>query len=126
MTRARIERRRLWSGSSRRESVVNYEVDKTVRVVREATGTIKRLSAAVVVNHKTTLDKAGKPVSAPIPAEQLAQMTALVRETIGFNQTRGDSVNLVNAVFNEVKAPEADEVPFWKQADTLEIGRAHV
>ncbi|QIM54323.1 flagellar basal-body MS-ring/collar protein FliF [Hydrogenophaga crocea] len=112
------------SGSSRRESVVNYEVDKTVRVVREATGTIKRLSAAVVVNHKTTLDKAGKPVSAPIPAEQLAQMTALVRETIGFNQTRGDSVNLVNAVFNEVKAPEADEVPFWKQADTLDLARS--
>src|SRR5690606_10116956 len=71
-------------GSSRRESVVNYEVDKTVRVVREASGTIKRLSAAVVVNHRTTLDKNGKALTNPIPQAQLEQMTALVRETIGF------------------------------------------
>jgi flagellar M-ring protein FliF len=112
------------STSSRRESVVNYEVDKTVRVVREATGTVKRLSAAVVVNHKTTLDKAGKPVTAPIPPQQLEQMTALVRETIGFNQTRGDSVNLVNAAFNDVKRPEAEALPFWQQADTMDLARS--
>lgn len=112
------------STSSRRESVVNYEVDKTVRVVREATGTVKRLSAAVVVNHKTTLDKAGKPVSAPIPPQQLEQMTALVRETIGFNQNRGDSVNLVNAAFNDVKLPEAEALPFWQQADTIDLARS--
>ncbi len=110
--------------SNRRESVVNYEVDKTVRVVREATGTVKRLSAAVVVNHKTTLDRNGKPVSNPIPPQQLEQMTALVRETIGFNQTRGDSVNLVNAPFNDVKLPEAEPLPFWQQADTLELARS--
>jgi flagellar M-ring protein FliF len=110
--------------SSRRESVVNYEVDKTVRVVREATGTIKRLSAAVVVNHKTTLDRNGKPVTNPIPPQQLEQMTALVRETIGFNQNRGDSVNLVNAAFNDVKLPEAEAVPFWQQADTVELARS--
>ncbi|MBL0917125.1 MAG: flagellar M-ring protein FliF [Hydrogenophaga sp.] len=110
--------------SNRRESVVNYEVDKTVRVVREATGTIKRLSAAVVVNHKTTLDRTGKPVSAPIPPQQLEQMTALVRETIGFSQTRGDSVNLVNAAFNDVKLPEAEALPFWQQADTMDLARS--
>lgn len=112
------------NGSSRRESVVNYEVDKTVRVVREATGTVKRLSAAVVVNHKTTLDKAGKPVTAAIAPAQIEQMTALVRETIGFNQNRGDSVNLVNAAFNEIKAPEADALPFWKQPDMLDLARS--
>lgn len=112
------------STSNRRESVVNYEVDKTVRVVREATGTVKRLSAAVVVNHKTTLDRNGKPVSNPIPPQQLEQMTALVRETIGFNQTRGDSVNLVNAAFNDVKLPEAEALPFWQQADTMDLARS--
>lgn len=112
------------STSSRRESVVNYEVDKTVRVVREATGTVKRLSAAVVVNHRTTLDKAGKPVTNPIPPQQLEQMTALVRETIGFNQTRGDSVNLMNAAFNDVKLPEAEALPFWKQGDNIELARS--
>jgi flagellar M-ring protein FliF len=111
-------------GSTRRESVINYEVDRTVRTVRESSGTIKRLSAAVVVNHRTSLDKNGKPVSSPIPAQQIEQMTALVRETIGFNQTRGDSVNLVNAPFNEVVATEPEALPFWQQADNVELARS--
>lgn len=111
-------------GSTRRESVVNYEVDRTVRTVRESSGTIKRLSAAVVVNHRSTLDKSGKPVSSPIPPEQLEQMTALVRETIGFSQGRGDSVNLVNAAFNAVHTPEAEPLPFWQQADKQELARS--
>ncbi|WP_070401149.1 flagellar basal-body MS-ring/collar protein FliF [Hydrogenophaga sp. PML113] len=111
-------------GSTRRESVINYEVDRTVRTVRESSGSIKRLSAAVVVNHKTTLDKNGKPVSAPIPAQQIEQMTALVRETIGFNQARGDSVNLMNAAFNEVVAAEPEALPFWQQADNIELARS--
>ena len=110
-------------GATRRESVINYEVDRTVRTVRESSGTIKRLSAAVVVNHRSVLDKSGKPVSSPIPPEQLEQMTALVRETIGFSQGRGDSVNLVNAAFNEVHVAEAEPQPFWQQADTRELAR---
>lgn len=111
-------------GNTRRESVINYEVDRTVRTVRESSGTIKRLSAAVVVNHKTSLDKNGKPVTSPIPPQQIEQMTALVRETIGFNQTRGDSVNLVNAPFNEVVVTEPEALPFWQQADNVELARS--
>jgi flagellar M-ring protein FliF len=95
-----------------------------VRTVRESSGNIRRLSAAVVVNHKTTLDKNGKPVTTPIPPQQIEQMTALVRETIGFNQTRGDSVNLVNAPFNEVVATEPEALPFWQQADNVELARS--
>ena len=111
-------------GNMRRESVINYEVDKTVRVVRESVGQIRRLSAAVVVNHRNTLDKSGKEVAAPIPAEQIEQMTALVRETIGFNQTRGDSVNVVNAPFTAPKKDDAEPTPWWQQPDVLEMGRS--
>ena len=112
-------------GSLRKESVVNYEVDKTVRTVREASGTIKRLTAAVVVNHRSTTDaKTGKAGSAPIPPEQVEQMTALVRETIGFSKDRGDSVNVVNAQFNAVKAVEEVPVVWWKQSDNLELMRS--
>ena len=112
------------AGSSRRESVVNYEVDKTVKVVRESTGQIKRLSAAVVLNHRTTVDKAGKETTAPIPPQQLEQMTALVRETIGFSSDRGDSVNVVNAAFNVEKPIEADVLPWWQQSDNQELLRS--
>ncbi|MBA4195744.1 MAG: flagellar basal body M-ring protein FliF [Comamonadaceae bacterium] len=111
-------------GSMRRESTVNYEVDKTVKVVRESTGTVRRLSAAVVVNHRTSVNPQGKSVTQPIPPEQLEQMTALVRETIGFNKDRGDSVNLVNAAFNAVKAPEAEELPLWKQPEMIDLARS--
>ncbi len=111
-------------GSSRRESVVNYEVDKTVKVVRESTGQIKRLSAAVVINHRTTVDKAGKETTTPIPPQQLEQMTALVRETMGFSSDRGDSVNVVNAAFNVEKTTEADALPWWQQSDNQELLRS--
>ncbi len=112
------------AGNQRRESVINYEVDKTVKVVREATGTVKRLTAAVVVNHRGGTDpKSGKATSTAIPPEQLEQMTALVRETIGFNKDRGDSVNLVNAPFSDNKA--ADEAPpaWWMLPDNQDLMR---
>lgn len=112
------------AGSSRRESVINYEVDKTVKVVREASGNVRRLSAAVVINHRSSTDRAGKETSLPIPQEQLDQMTALVRETIGFNPERGDSVNLMNAPFNVTKLPEGEALPWWQQADNQELARS--
>ena len=112
-------------GNSRRESVINYEVDKTVKVVREASGSVRRLSAAVVVNHRASVDpKTGKPLSIAIPQEQLDQMTALVRETIGFNKDRGDSVNVMNAEFNVAKAAEVDAVPWWREPENLELARS--
>ncbi|MCB4366815.1 flagellar M-ring protein FliF [Hydrogenophaga taeniospiralis] len=111
-------------GSSRRESVINYEVDKTVKVVREASGTVRRLSAAVVINHRSATDKNGKEVSTPIPPEQLEQMTALVRETIGFNKDRGDSVNVVNAVFNVAKPVEEVPIAWWQQPANQELARS--
>lgn len=113
------------AGTMRKESVINYEIDKTTRTVREASGTVRRLTAAVVVNHRSNVDpKTGKAVTAPIPPEQIEQMTALVRETIGFNKERGDSVNVVNAVFNIPKPVEEVPVAWWKQPENMELARS--
>ena len=112
------------AGATRRESVINYEVDKTVKVVREASGTVRRLSAAVVINHRSSTDRSGKTVTEPIPPEQLAQMTALVRETIGFSQDRGDSVNVVNAAFNVNQSTEVEPAVWWMQAENHELARS--
>ena len=111
-------------GTARSESVINFEVDKTVKVVREASGTVRRLSAAVVINHNTSTDRTGKETAAPIPQAQLDQMTALVRETIGFSQARGDSVNLMNAAFTVTKAPEIEPIAWWQQASNQELLRS--
>jgi flagellar M-ring protein FliF len=112
------------AAKSRRESVINYEVDKTVKVVREASGTIRRLSAAVVVNHRSSTDKSGKEVSTAIPPEQLDQMAALVRETIGYSKDRGDSVNVVNAEFNVIKPIPEEPLAWWRSPDNLELARS--
>ncbi len=108
------------TSNMRREQVINYEVDKTVKVTRNAIGTVKRLSAAVVVNHKTGTDNKGNPTTTPLPAEQVEQMTALVREAIGASQERGDTVNLMNASFTRTAA-ETNEVAWWKQPDNQDL-----
>ena len=110
-------------GGSKRESIINYEVDKTVRVVRGNPGLVKRISAAVVLNHQTTTDEKGKTTTVPLSAEQMEKMTALVRETIGFNKDRGDSVNLMNAPFATEKQAIV-ELPLWRQPELQDMARS--
>ncbi len=111
------------SGGSKRESIINYEVDKTVRVVRGSTGMVKRISAAVVVNHQTLTDEKGKTLTTPLSPEQIEKMTALVRETIGFSKERGDSVNLMNAPFATEKMA-VTELPLWRQPELQDMARS--
>ena len=108
--------------NAKRELVTNYEVDKTVRVTRGGSGSVKRLSAAVVVNYQPVADEKGVMTGKALSPEQLEQMTALVRETIGFNKDRGDSVNLMNTPFQVDAAPSGD-LPLWKQPEVLDLAR---
>lgn len=105
-------------GNSRRDSVTNFELDKTIRHVREPLGRIKRLSVAVVVNYRASTEPDAKPT--PIPPQELEQISNLVKESVGFNQARGDTVNVVNAAFTESKA-EAIETPLWKDPDNVSL-----
>lgn len=111
-------------GNAQREAETRYEVDKTVRVIRGATGTVRRLNAAVVVNHRTGVDAKGKPTSTPLSQEELDKLTALVEQGIGFSKERGDSVRVVNAPFRVEKAPEAEELPLWQQPWVLDLLRS--
>lgn len=107
----------------KRESIINYEVDKTVKTVRGATGQIRRLSAAVVVNYQSIADAQGKASATALTPQQIEQMTALIRETIGFNKERGDSVNLMNTPFL-VEAGTPVELPLWKRPEVLDLVRS--
>jgi len=91
---------------TRRESVVNYEVDKTVRHTKGEVGAVKRLSAAVVVNYRREAGAGG--AYRPLGEETLQQISALTREAMGFDPDRGDTLNVVNAPFNgEVAGADA-------------------
>jgi len=112
------------TGTARREAETSYAVDKTVRITRNATGTVRRLHAAVVVNHKTGTDAKGKPTSTPLTDEEIQKLTALVQQGIGFNQERGDSVRVVNAPFRIETQPPAEAVPIYLQPWAQDLLRA--
>jgi len=95
------------TGSSHREATTNYELDKTITHTRSEVGAVRRLSAAVVVNHRREV-KEGKAEVVPLPEAEIAQLTNLVRQAMGFNEKRGDTVNLVNAAFNEAERVEIE------------------
>lgn len=95
------------SGSSTRRSTRNYELDKTISHVRVGGGSIKRLSVAVVVDDKQETDPdTGEVTRTPLTEDELTRFTNLVKEAIGFNVQRGDSVNVINASFSIPPEPE--------------------
>ena len=109
------------AGSQRREAATAFAVDKTVTVTRNAVGNVRRLSAAVVVNHRTSTDAKGKTTTVPLTDKEIEQLTALVQQGIGFNAGRGDLVKVINAPFRAEVLPQADELPLWKQPWVLDL-----
>ena len=107
-----------------RETVTNYEVDRTVRVTRNASGLVRHLNAAVVVNQRVSTDAKGKPTSTPLSQDEMDKLTALVQEAIGFDRQRGDSVKVINAPFRADALPKDAELPLWKQQWFLDLMRA--
>ncbi|MGQ5714373.1 flagellar basal-body MS-ring/collar protein FliF [Enterobacter cloacae] len=96
--------------NNRSDETTNFEVDRTLTHTKSNAGRIQRLSVAVVINHLPQGEE-GKP--GPIGEAELARINALVKEAIGYNAARGDSVNILNSAFNGVV--EAPIPPFWKQ-----------
>jgi len=83
------------------EETVNYEISKVTEVAMTDAGGIRRLSVAVVVDGIYAADASGNSVYQPRSAEELAQITALVRSAVGFDERRGDQVEVANLQFAE-------------------------
>ncbi len=95
----------------------NYELDKTISHTRLSSGSLRRLSVAVVVDDHITVDDQGATTRRERTPEEISRITQLVREAIGFSAQRGDSVRVVNAAFQIPQAPEdLPEIPIWEQA----------
>ena len=112
------------AAATRREAATRFELDKTVTVTRAAVGTVRRLNAAVVVNHRSSTDAKGKTSTAPLSEKEIEQLTALVQQGIGFNAERGDVVKVVNAPFRAEPATTVDEAPLWKQGWLIDLLRS--
>jgi flagellar M-ring protein FliF len=107
--------------ATRREAATRFEVDKTTTVTRQAMGQVRRLNAAVVVNHRTSTDARGRTSTQPLSDKELQELTALVQQGIGFNAERGDVVKVVNVPFRNEPTPVAEPSPMWRQPWLLDL-----
>ena len=115
------------TGLTQKDSTINYELDKTIKYTQQAMGGLKRLSVAVVVNYKTETDKNGKVSTRALTEVEQGQITDLVKEAMGYNKERGDTLNVVNSPFATPDKVAQVDIPLWQQPDMIltakEIGK---
>src|SRR5688572_17520394 len=105
--------------SKSRQTTRNYEIDRTMAYTRTPAGRVTRLSVAVLIDNVRTTAADGKVTESPLPPEQLERLTALVRDAVGFDAARGDTVNVVNSSFlgtPAIEEGELESIPFWERA----------
>jgi flagellar M-ring protein FliF len=105
-----------------KETTVNYEVDRTISHTVMPVGMIKRLSVAVVVNNHKVTDPKGKVSFKPLSDAEKTQIDNLVKDAMGFDSSRGDSLNVQNVAFNDDKEV-VTEVPVWQQPEMIELAK---
>lgn len=106
---------------TQRDTTTNYEVDKTIRYVQQPMGGLKRLSVAVVVNYKRVVGKDGKVSIQPLSEIEKNQITDLVKEAMGYNKDRGDTLNVVNSPFAGIDKEETVKPPIWERPEAIEM-----
>ena len=95
----------------------NYEVDKTISHTRLPNNRLRRLSVAVVVNDRYTTEEDGTVVPLERTPEEITRIGNLVKDAIGFDLQRGDSVQVVSESFFVPAPPEPlPELPMWEEA----------
>ncbi len=99
--------------SRKTEEIVNYEISKTTKTEVIEGGRLNRLSVAVLVDGTYAKDDKGNVTYQPRSKEELDQIAALVRSAIGFDQKRGDQVQVVNLRFAETAANPIVEPTGW-------------
>lgn len=102
-------------GSSRKQATRNFELDRTISYTRYKSGSISRLSVAVVVDDLTSIGDDGNPAKVPWQENELERLRVLVKDAVGFAGQRGDSVNVVNSPFVPEEPRVDEEIPIYEQ-----------
>lgn len=101
------------------DELTNYEISKTITNKVDDVAKIKKISVAVLVDGKYTMSPNGDEVYIPRTDEEIDQINTLVKNAIGFDEERGDKVDIINMEFSKdsgVVLPEED--PFeWLKRD---------
>ncbi len=109
--------------TNRQEETINYEVTKRITNHVREVGTIKRLSASIIVDGVVTQGADGRASYQPRSAEQMDQLRAAARAAVGFNERRGDTLELLNLPFSGADAPLSLAEPGWFDLSRGEILR---
>ncbi|VAW48535.1 Flagellar M-ring protein FliF [hydrothermal vent metagenome] len=107
--------------NSSEKKTVNYEIDKTISHIKSSVGNIHRLSVAVVLDDKTSLDEEGTLVRTPLTDEELLRFRRLVSDTVALDETRGDTLSIVNASFVVAEEEAFEAVPIWQESWFLDL-----
>ena len=108
-------------GRSTKESTRNYELDTTISHTKKQTGVIRRLSVSVAVDYVPTTADDGTVTQSPRAQEELLNIRRLLQGGIGFDVTRGDSLEVVSVPFTRMDTGEVEELPLWEQPAFLPI-----
>ncbi len=97
----------------------NYELDRTLQHTRQPAGRVKRVSVAVLVDHVPRAGSNGKVSDQPLSAAELTRVEALVKQAVGFDAERGDTVSVMNAPFVRDAVPV--EEPKWLDLENPQL-----
>ncbi len=103
-----------YPANQNRSATRNFEVDRVISHTSNPVGSVQRLSVAVILDEKEVTADDGSISKEPYSEDEIASFDRLVKETIGFDENRGDSVSIVSTPFLEAEVPVAEVVPVWK------------
>jgi flagellar M-ring protein FliF len=108
--------------NSSRQATRNYEIDRVVSHTRMAPLALRRLSVAVVVDDVAEVGADGQVSARERTPEEIERLTALVREAVGFDAERGDSVRVLNSAFlGSEPIAELPPTPLWEESWFLDL-----
>ena len=109
-------------GSASKNATRNYELDKTITHTRLATGALRRLSVAVVVDDRHIPQSDGIVKAQSYSQEDIHRFSDLVKQAVGFDSSRGDQVTVTNVAFKIDELVEAlPAIPIWEQGWFLDL-----
>lgn len=112
------------SGNKSSREVRNYEIDRTISHTRQSPVELKRLSVAVVIDHRSSVNEKGEIIREAISEEEMQRLSNLIKEAVGLNEKRGDTINIVNTQFQLPEEIEAlPEPPIWEQPWALGLAK---
>lgn len=99
---------------SAKSATRNFELDRTLQHTRQPAGRIRRVSVAVLLDHVPRPGANGRTVQQELSAAELTRIEALVKQAVGFDAARGDTVSVMNAPFVRETAEPGDAPHWWE------------